>query len=418
MTTFIPVRQNFPRRALEDIPAAVRREMQSSCVTSRLAPGARVAIGVGSRGISNLALIVRSVVDFFSASGFRPFLFPAMGSHGAASAEGQAKVLAHYGIEESTVGCPVVSSFDVVSLGRTAEGIETFAGKDAWASDGIFVINRVKWHTSFEGSIESGVSKMLALGLGKITGAQSCHGHGRNIGMTAAIRSVAGFLIGTGKILGGLAILEDAFHQTAQMAALAADGLIEREARLLEQVKSWMGRLPVPALDVLIVDEIGKNISGTGMDLKVVNRGVHGQYNPYSGVPRVERIFIRSLSELSYGNAVGVGLADVIHDRVLTRLDVNAGRVNARTSGSLAAVRTPLHFPSDRECLDLLFVTVGKFDAAAVTVGWIRNTLELGMVALSGNLRGEIEKNPALEIAGPEQELAFDSDGNLGLFPF
>jgi hypothetical protein len=177
-----------------------------------------------------------------------------------------------------------------------------------------------------------------------------------------------------------------------------------------------MGKIPVPALDILIVDEIGKNISGTGMDLKVVNRGVHGQYNPYPHTPRIERIFIRSLSELSYGNAVGIGLADVIHDRVLERIDVNAGRINARTSGSLAAVRTPLHFPSDRECLDLLMATVGKFDPADITIGWIRNTLELGNLALSENLAGEIEKNPMLEIAGPAFPLSFDPDGNLGAF--
>ena len=414
---FIPVRQNFPHRKLEDIPAAVHRELLAGDLVSRLSPGARIAIGVGSRGISNLAGIVRAVVDFLTGQGFRPFLFPAMGSHGAANAAGQARVLAHYGVEESTMGCPVVSSFDVVSLGRTEQGIEVFAGKDAWESDAIFVINRVKWHTSFEGAIESGVSKMLALGLGKIEGASSCHGHARRLGMPAVIRSVAGHLLATGKVLGGLAIAEDAYHDTAQVNALAAAGLIEREVELLRLVKSWMGKLPVPSLDVLIVDEIGKNISGTGMDLKVVNRGVHGQYNPWPDTPRVERIFIRSLSELSYGNGVGIGLADVIHDRVLEKIDVNAGRINATTSGSLAAVRTPLHFPSDRECLELLAATVGKFDPGAVTMGWIRNTLDLGIFALTENLMDEIAKNPMLKVTGPPFAPAFDGNGNLGAFP-
>jgi hypothetical protein len=414
---FLPVRQHFLHKRLDGIPAAVHRELLSSQIVSRLSPGARIAVGVGSRGISNLSEIVRAVVNFFSARGFRPFLFPAMGSHGAANAAGQAKVLAHYGINELSMGCPVVSSFDVISLGKTPDGIETFAGKDAWESDGIFVINRVKWHTSFEGALESGVSKMLALGVGKIEGARSCHGHARRLGMTEVIRSVTGHLLGSGKILGGLAIVEDAFHDTAQLTALAADGLIDREVELLRLVKSWMGKLPVPALDVLMVDEIGKNISGTGMDLKVVNRGVHGQYNPWPDTPRVERIFIRSLSDLSYGNGVGIGLADVIHDRVLEKIDVNAGRINATTSGSLAAVRTPLHFPSDRECLELLSATVGKFDSAEVTICWIRNTLDLGLVALSENLAGEIEKNPMLEIAGPPFALEFDEAGNLAPFP-
>ena len=311
------------------------------------------------------------------------------------------------------MGCPVISSFDVLSLGRTSEGIEVFAGKDAWESDAVFVINRVKWHTSFEGALESGVSKMLSLGVGKIEAAQSCHGHARRLGMPQVIESVAGHLIASGKILGGLAILEDAYHDTAQVTALPASMLIESEKELLNLTKSWMGKIPVPALDVLIVDEIGKNIAGTGMDLKVVNRGVHGQYNPYPNTPRIERIFIRSLSEMSYGNGVGIGLADVIHDRVLDRIDVNAGRINARTSGSLAAVRTPLHFPSDRECLDLLFATVGKFSPTDITIGWIRNTLELGTLALSDNLRDEIAKNPALEITGAPFAMQFDPAGNL-----
>ena len=336
-----------------------------------------------------------------------------MGSHGAATAAGQASVLAHYGIDESSMGCPVVSSFDVVSLGRTAEGIETFAGKDAWESDGIFLVNRVKWHTSFAGPLESGVAKMLAIGMGKIEAARTCHGHARSLGMDNVIRSVAAHLLDTGKVLGGLAILEDACHNTAQVTALPAKSFIEREVELLRLTKSWMARIPVPALDILIVDEIGKNISGTGMDLKIVNRGVHGQYNPYPETPQVQRIFIRSLSELSYGNAVGIGLADVTHDRVLNRVDVNAGRINARTSGSLAAVRTPLHFPSDRECLDLLMATVGKFDPAEVTIGRIQNTLDLGRVSLSENLREEIGKNQALEIIGPPFELEYDSAGNF-----
>jgi hypothetical protein len=411
---FLPVRQHFPHRKLTDIPAAVAREMESSGLTSGLRPGARIAIGAGSRGIANLAEIVRATVDFFQHAGFRPFLFPAMGSHGAATAEGQASVLAHYGINEASMGCPVVSSFDVISLGHTESGVEVFAGKDAWASDGIFVINRVKWHTSFDGAVESGVSKMLALGLGKIAGAESCHGHARRLGMDPVIQSVVRRLIGTGKILGGLAILEDAHHDTAQAVALPAPELVKREIELLQIVKSWMGKIPVPALDVLIVDEIGKNIAGTGMDLKVVNRGVHGQYNPYPGTTRIERIFIRSLSDLSYGNGVGIGLADVIHNRVLEKIDVNAGRINARTSGSLAAVRTPLHFPSDRECLDLLCATVGKFNPADITMGWIRNTLELDELALTENLRGEIARNPMLEITGPAFEIEFDQAADFG----
>jgi hypothetical protein len=394
---FVTVKQDFPHRRLDDIAGSVRREMASISVR----PGARIAVGVGSRGISNLATMVRAVIDVFKSHGARPFIFPAMGSHGAANAEGQASVLAHYGIDEASMDCPIVSTFDVVSLGRTADGIEVFAGKDAWESDGVFAVNRVKWHTSFEGDLESGVCKMLALGVGKIASAESCHGHARHIGMPAVIRSVAGHLLETGKIIGGLAILEDAFHDIAQVTALPAQGLIAGEVELLELTKSWMARLPVPALDILIVDEIGKNISGTGMDLKVVNRGVHGEYNPYASVTRIERIFIRSLSEMSYGNAHGMGLADVIHDRVLEHIDRKAGLANARSAGSLAAARTPLRFNSDRECLDLLQATVGKFDLKDVTIGWIRNTLELGKIALTENIaQGTNKTAPAFDRSG------------------
>lgn len=413
----LPVRQHFPRRALPDVPGAVRTELEASGIADTLKPGSRVAIGAGSRGISNIAVIVRSVVDYFTAHGMKPFLFPAMGSHGAGTPEGQASVLAHYGIDEANMGCPVATTFDVVTAGRTELGIEAFAGKDAWASDGIFLVSRVKWHTSFAGKIESGVAKMLAIGLGKLAGAKSVHAHARTHGMEASIRSVASLLIGTGKILGGLGILEDAFHDTAQVTVVPARGLLEKEEELLLTTKSWMVRIPVPRVDVLIVDEIGKNISGTGMDLKIVNRATTGQYNPWPGEPKIERIFVRDISPLSYGNAVGIGAADVIHDRLLPKVDVNAGRVNAVTSGSLALVRTPLHFNSDRECFELAAATVGKFNPCDVTVAWIRNTLELGNLALGENLIDEIRKNPDLEITGPAFEMKYDENGNLEAMP-
>jgi hypothetical protein len=409
----IPVRQKFPHRALPDISAALHKELTESNLASRLPVNSRISIGVGSRGISNLAEIVRGVVNYFRAAGHRPFIFPAMGSHGAGTAEGQASVLAHYGVDEAGMGCPVESTFDIVSPGRTELGIDTFAGREAWESDAIFVVSRVKWHTSFAGALESGVSKMLAIGIGKREGATSVHTHGRNIGMEKAIRSVASHLLKTGKILGGLAILEDAFHDTAELAALPAEGLIAREEELLRRVKTWMVKIPLPSVDVLIVDQIGKNISGTGMDLKIVNRGTGAQINPWPDTTRVERIFVRDLSPLSYGNAVGIGVADVLNDRMLPKIDENAGRVNAVTSGSLALVRTPLHCATDRECFDLVAATVGKPDRRDVTVAWIGNTLDLEHLMVSENLRQQIEANTECEVTGPAFEMPFDEKGNL-----
>jgi len=407
------VRQNFPDRGIRDVRSAVADELAGSAFGSRaLKSGARVAIGVGSRGINNIATIARSAVDFWKSRGARPFIFPAMGSHGAATAEGQADVLAHYGIIEATMGCPVISSLEVVSLGRTAEGIEAFMDRNAFESDGVMLVGRVKWHTDFAGEIESGLFKMMAIGLGKFAGAQRYHTYAYKLGLEHVIRSIGRQVLASGKILGGLAILEDAHHSTAQVTAVPVEEMERREEQLLKLVKSWMGRIPMD-LDILILDEIGKNISGAGMDTKVVNRGVHGQYNLWPGAPRIERIFVRGLSELSYGNGVGLGMADVVSDRLLRQIDWNPTCINSLTASTPAAIRTPVHFPTDRECLARFAPTVGKLDLRDVTYGWLRNSLELGLIALSENLRSTIDKNPLLEILGPPRPMEFDSEGNL-----
>src|SRR5258705_4664191 len=410
------VRQNFPDRAIRDIPGAVRKELTSSPFASRLKPGSRVAIGVGSRGITNIATIVRAAVDYWKSQGMRPFIFPAMGSHGAATAEDQAVVHAHYGIIEETMGCPIVSSLDVVPLGPTPEKINTFMDRNAFESDGVMLIGRVKWHTDFAGKIESGLFKMMAIGLGKFAGAQHYHTYAYKMGLDRVIRSIGRQVLSSGKILGGLAILEDAHHSTAQLTAVPVESMEQREEELLSLAKSWMGKIPMD-LDILILDEIGKNISGAGMDTKVVNRGVHGQYNPWPDAPLIVRIFIRDLSDLSYGNGVGLGMADVISDRLLNKIDWNPTRINSLTASTPAAIRTPAHFPTDRECLERITPTVGKFAIKEVTIGWIRNSLELGTIALSENLLSQIKRNPLLEIVGPAEEFSFDSEGNLTGFP-
>ena len=407
-----PVRQNFPDRRIADIPTEVRRQLAGTAFVSQVRPGAKIALGVGSRGISNIATIVKAVVDYWKAEGCAPFIFPAMGSHGAATAEGQADVLAHYGIHEATMGCPVVSALDVVSLGHTADGIEAFMDRNAYSSDGVMVIARVKWHTDFSGKIESGLFKMMALGLGKFAGAQRYHTYGYKLGMEHVIRAVGRQVLGSGKVLGGLAILEDAHHDTAQLTAVARENMERKEEELLVVAKSWMGKIPMP-LDILILDEIGKNISGAGMDTKVVNRSVYGESNTFPEAPRIERIFLRDLSSHSYGNAVGLGMADVVHDRLLEKVDWNPTRINSLTASSPCAIKTPVHFASDRECLERIAPTVGKLELEKVTFGWIRNSLELAELKLSENLLDEIRRNSLLEIAGPAEPMEFDGEGNL-----
>jgi len=338
-----------------------------------------------------------------------------MGSHGAATAAGQATVLAHYGIIEREMGCPVVSNLDVVSLGQTADGIEAFMDRSAYESDGVMLVGRVKWHTDYQGKIESGLFKMMAIGLGKFAGAKRYHTYAYNLGLEHVIRTVGRQVLGSGKILGGLAILEDAHHNTAKLDAVPVEVMEQREEENLALVKSWMGRMPFD-LDVLLLDEIGKNISGAGMDTKVVNRGVWGEYNPWSGIPRFQRIYARNLSELSYNNAVGLGLADVVHDRLVNRVDWEPTIINSMTANTPAAIRTPIHFSTDRECLERIAPTVGKLDLADVTYGWIRNTMELARVGLSANLLPEIEKRPDLEVEAVV-DFDFDQNGDL-ISPF
>ena len=409
------VRQKFPDRKIPDVAATVRAELAASGFAGRLKPGSRVAIGVGSRGIHNIATIVSQVVQYWKEKGMKPLIFPAMGSHGAASAAGQAHVLESYGITEASMGCPLVSQLEVVSLGKTADGIEAFMDKVAYECDGIMLVGRVKWHTDFAGKIESGLFKMMAIGIGKFAGAQRYHMYAYHLGLEHVVRSVGRQVLKSGKILGGLAILEDAYHNTAKIDAVPVEIMETREEENLALVKSWMATIPMD-LDILIMDEIGKNISGAGMDTKVANRGVNGQYNPWPDTPRFERIFVRNLSEHTYDSAVGMGMADVVTERLVKRINWEPTWINSLTANTPAAIRTPIHFPTDRECLERIAPTVGRLNLEEVTYGWIRNTMELTRIAVSENVRAAIQKNPLLEIE-TTIDCEFDGEGNL-ISPF
>jgi hypothetical protein len=409
------VRQDFPDLRLADVRASARAQLEDADLAARLQPGARVAIGVGSRGIANIDAIVHSTVQYWRNHGMTPFVFPAMGSHGAATPEGQADVLAHLGVSEATVGCPIVSRADVVSLGRTADGIEVFMDAAAHAADAVMIVARVKWHTSFSGRLESGLMKMMAIGLGKFAGAQKYHTHAQRLGLEHVIRSAGRHVLQSGRMIGGLAIVEDAHHNTAHLEAVPAGAIEQREEELLARAKSWMPRLPCD-LDVLIVDEMGKNISGTGMDAKVVNRGPAGEYNPWPGLPAIRRIFVRELHPLTYGNAMGIGMADVTTGRLAQQIDWEPTRVNALSASVPSRIRLPAHFSDDRACLSWVAATAGKTDPDRVTFGWIRNTLALDRLAISESLREEIEALPDVAVEGPFQ-VKWDDGGNL-ISPF
>jgi hypothetical protein len=410
-TRLLLVRQHFPDLRLHDVAGEARRQLADSGFAARLQPGARVAVGVGSRGIANIATIVREVVAYWQGCGMRPFIFPAMGSHGAATPEGQADVLARLGMTEASMGCPVISRLEVVSLGTTGEGIEVFMDAAAYAADAMMVVGRVKPHTNFNGRFESGLMKMMAIGLGKFAGAQKYHTHAQRLGLEHVIRSAGRQVLQSGKIVGGLAIVEDAHHNTAKLEAVPADAMEAREADNLALAKSWMPRLPCD-LDVLIVDEMGKNISGTGMDAKVVNRGPNSEYNPWPDVPSVRRIFVRELAPASHGNAVGIGIADVTTERLVRQIDWEPTRVNALSSGTTARIRVPVQFAADRDALTWIAGTAGRLDPADVTYGWIRNTLELDRLAISGNARRLLGGQPQVTVE-EELEVQWDDQANL-----
>ncbi len=415
---FVLAEQHFPNRAISNIPSHIRKELSRADFASRVPKGARIAIGVGSRGISNIATIVKSVVEFWQEQGAEPFLFPAMGSHGAATAEGQSDVLAHYGIHEATMGVPVLSSLDVIGLGKTPEGIETFIDKNAYEADAVFLVARVKWHTDFSGALESGLFKMMAIGLGKFAGARQYHTYAYRLGLESMIRSVGAKVFSTGKVLGGLAIEEGAHHETAGLVAVSSsqglEKMVAQEEGILREVKSWMAKLPAPEIDVLIVDEIGKNISGAGMDTKVINRSVNGHYNPFPDTPVVHRIYARSLSEMTYHSAVGLGMADVVHDRLVNDVDWKPTYINSLTASTPACIRTPIHFASDRTVFSNIAPTVGKLDLSTVTYCRIRNTLELVHVAVSENLIPKLSSN--VKVVSAPFEVRFTGSGDLEEF--
>jgi hypothetical protein len=406
------LRQRLASHPLADIEAAVRNTLAASGMAARLQPGAEVAIGVGSRGIANLAQIVGAAVAWWRAAGMRPFLFPAMGSHGAATARGQAEVLASYGITEAAMGCPVRSSLAVEALGTNEEGIAVVMDRTAFRAGGVMLCGRVKWHTDFEGAIESGLFKMMAIGLGKLAGAQRYHRAAYRLGLEAMVRSVGRRVLASGRILGGLAILEDGYHQTAHVEAVGIDGMERREEELLRLAKSWMPRLPAD-VDVLMVDELGKNYSGSGLDTKIVNRAVWGAVNPWPAAARVGRIYVRDLAAASHGNATGIGMADAVHRRMLAQVRRQPTYVNALTSGQPASIRTPIHFASDRAALAALCAIVGRERPEEARLAWIANTLDLAPLAVSASLFDELRGLPEMTVVAEPRVLPFDAQGDL-----
>jgi len=394
---------------LDDLRGSIFETLGGLGIAAEKLRGKRIAVAVGSRGIASLNEIVKAVCGWLKAQGAQPFIFPAMGSHGGGTAEGQRKILEGYGVMEAAMGVEIRSSMETVPLGTTSEGFQVFMDRNAWQSDGVVVVNRIKPHTDFSGKVESGLLKMMTIGMGKLDGATEGHRRSWKYGFETTIRSVSGKVLASGKILFGLAVVENELHQIAVARAALPRDLVAQEEATLQLARTLVPRIPFPAFHLLVVDEMGKNVSGTGMDTKVIGRGVE---LPPGEAPEISMIYVRDLTRDSGGNAVGMGSADVIHDRLFEKIDFEKTYLNARTALHPAGGRLPIHLGSDREAFDLTLGHLGSPEPEEQKIVWIRNTLALDRIAISAPLTHEAARLPRWRLLEAARGAEFDAAGN------
>ena len=409
------LRQKFPVSPPLDLRAAVTQEL--AVIRDCFRPGARIVVAVGSRGITNLQAIVAAVLGFLKQAGTLPFIVPAMGSHGGATAEGQTQLLTEYGISEAQLGVPIHAAMDTRQIGTTADGTPVHFSEEALKADGIVLVNRVKPHTDFSGPIGSGLLKMTVVGLGKRTGATCFHAAASRLGYEPVLRAVAPVALSAAPILCGVAIIENQVHQTARIAVVRPEEFERREAELCAEARQLLPRLPFDEIDLLIVDHLGKNISGTGMDPAVIGRSIHGYSLQHEGghrpTPFVRRVFVRDLTPQTHGNAVGIGMADFTTSRLVRAIDHRVMTMNALTALSLQGAKIPIHFETDREAIEQALISLALPNPAQAKVVRIADTLSLELLEASEALAETANRREDLEPAGPPVEMAFDPDGNL-----
>jgi Domain of unknown function (DUF362) len=399
-------------QGLTDLDLEIHRSLSSLNIPPEKLQKRRIAITVGSRGVATLAEVTRATCDWLKKNGAVPFVIPAMGSHGGATAEGQREVLEGYGVTPDFIGAEICASMDTVPLGSTPEGFGVFMDRYAFDADGILVMNRVKPHTDFSGAIESGLLKMIAIGLGKTTGAREAHRWFRKYGFEPVIRSMSEKVLGSGRILCGLAVVENELHQIAGVRASLPADLAAQEEAALKIARGLVPRIPFSKIDLLIVDEIGKNISGTSMDTKVIGRGLDKSQMPLDS-PQIRVIYARNLTSVSEGNATGVRLADVIHERLYRKIDHEKTTMNIRTSLNLPLAGTPMHCPSDRDALDYAFGCIGSPAPEEQRIVWICNTLSLGRIGISQSLARDAADLQGWRLTPEALTIDFDATGNV-----
>ena len=386
---FTKVRQQFPRKAVANIEQTVAEQMQKLTI----APGANIAIGAGSRGVANIARIVKAVVDTVKAKGGNPFIFPAMGSHGGATDEGQAEILASYDITAATMGCPVRSSMEVVPIEHGDLEIPLYMDKTAYESDGVILVNRIKPHTAFHGDYESGLVKMSIIGLGKQRLAEALHSYGI-YGLKTLMPAAARKIMATGKVILGIGIVENAYDDTAIIEALTPDEIWTREPQLLKIAKESLPTFPLDELDVLIVDRIGKNISGSGMDPNIVGRiGIRGEAD--ADKPRIKVIITTDLTDESHGNACGIGMADVVTKRLKDKIDWDVTYMNGVTSGFFEHFTLPIVAATDQQAFEW-GIRASHDPRRPKRIARIKDTLHLSELYLSPAALDERHRNVEL----------------------
>ncbi len=403
---------------VRDAPAAIAESIRSSRLVERVKPGGRVAITAGSRGIAGIDQILKAAIDTIRELGFEPFLVAAMGSHGGGTTLGQQGLLAEFGITESRMGCPVRCELDTTILGTNSFGLPIHFDSNALAADGIVLLNRIKPHTSFTGNYESGLLKMLTIGLGKRQGAAQVHKLGLP-GLKTLLPEVGAFLLEKTPVVLGIALLENAREHTARVVAVEPEAILETEPRLLAEARTLMGRLPFDQIDVLIVGELGKNYSGTGLDPNVIGRQ-RVETMPDLPRPVVTRLAVLDLSVETKGNALGIGLADLTTERLTRSIDPTPMRVNSLTTNFLTRARVPLALPTDRDLLTACLNTCWRISAAEARLVFIPNTLELESMWVTASLSDDVLENPTLAFESDFQTWPIDESGTIdqqALFP-
>jgi lactate racemase-like protein len=407
------LRQSFDAPRVNDIPGEVERQLATLRLERAVRSGQTVAITAGSRGIANIAIIIKAVCDHVRRLGAKPVIIPAMGSHGGGTPAGQRQIIEGYGVTEEFTGAEIRASMETVVVDQTPQGIPVHFDKQAFACDHVLVVGRVKPHTGFVGPVESGLHKMMLIGLGKHEGAKIYHRAILDFSFLEIIRAVADVVLRKCKVVGGLAIVENAYDQTGLIAAVAPADFFEREAELLTVARKWLPKLPFAQVQLLIIDEIGKNISGTGMDTNVIGR----KYNDHAATDRddvsCKRIFVRSLTPDTHGNATGIGIAEFTNTRTVRSIDQKITNINCLTGGHPTAAMTPVAFDTDRAVIQAALSTIGLVEPQKSKVVHIANTLHLSETLVSEAYLSEIPTRSDLQILAGPFEMPFNGDDNL-----